>query len=229
MHRAFSVLLIVPFSFVFAAVASSAEPAWVSMFDGKNLDNWEQKNGTATYKVVDGTILGTTAKGSPNSFLCSKKLYGDFELEFEVKCHKRLNSGVQIRSQTAGKNGKTKDGKWGRVNGPQVEIESGPALAGYVYGEATGYGWLTPKKRLNKHDHFKNDGWNKYRVVAQGPRIQTWINGNKVEDLTHEAIYKTHPKGFIGLQVHGVGNAGPFTVAWRNLRIRELSEEKKGK
>ena len=37
----------------------------------------------------------------------------------------------------------------------------------------------------------------------------------------HEKAFESHPSGFIGLQVHGVGNAGPFTVAWRNLKIRE--------
>ena len=59
-------------------------------------------------------------------------------------------------------------------------------------------------------------------MIAHGPRIQTWINGQPIEDLTDEAIYKTHAKGFIGLQVHGVGNRGPFEVSWRNLRIKEL-------
>jgi hypothetical protein len=44
-----------------------------------------------------------------------------------------------------------------------------------------------------------------------------------VADLTHEEIYKTHPKGHIGLQVHGIGaGTGPFDVSWRNIRIREL-------
>ena len=113
--------------------------------------------------------------------------------------------------------------KFGRVNGPQVEIESGPAESGYVYGEATGRGWLTPQERLIKHDHFKNGKWNKYRIVAKGPRIQTWINGHPIEDLTDEAIYKTHAKGFIGLQVHGIPkDQGPYNVAWKNIRIKEL-------
>ncbi len=40
--------------------------------------------------------------------------------------------------------------------------------------------------------------------------------------LTDKAKFKSHPKGFIGLQVHGVGNRGPFQVAWRNIRIKEL-------
>lgn len=200
----------------------SADDGWVALFDGKTLNGWIQKNGTAKYKVENGTIVGTTNEGSPNSFLCTKKLYGDFELEFDVKVHDRLNSGVQIRSTTkpVPKNGKE---KFGRVNGPQVEIESGPAEAGYIYGEATGRGWLTPKERLKKHDHFKNGEWNHYRVVAKGPRIQTWINGHKIEDLTDEQAFKTHPRGFIGLQVHGIRKGtGPYSVAWKNIRIKEL-------
>ena len=196
---------------------------WVSMFNGKSLEGWTQKNGYATYKVVDNAIEGTTAKGSPNSFLCSVKEYGDFELEFEVKVHNQLNSGVQIRSQT-------KDGEsnsvynTGRVNGPQVEIEASGdkgAEAGYIYGEAAG-GWMTPQERLVPHKHFRDNEWNKYRIVAKGPRLQTFINGQPIEDLTDEAKFKSHPRGFIGLQVHGVGDRGPFTVMWRKLRIREL-------
>ena len=200
----------------FAATAQ-AEEGWVELFNGKDLTGWTQKNGTATYEVKDGTIVGTTKTGSPNSFLCTDKLYGDFELEFDVKCDDKLNSGVQIRSQTKGNTNE------GRVNGPQVEIEAGPAEAGYVYGEATGRGWLTPEERLKPTDHFKNGEWNHYKVVAKGPRIQTWINGAEIEDLTDEEIYKTHPKGFIGLQVHGIGkNAGPYHVAWKNIKLKEL-------
>jgi hypothetical protein len=59
--------------------------------------------------------------------------------------------------------------------------------------------------------------------VAKGDRIQTWINGHQVADLTHTGIYETHPKGHIGLQVHGIASGtGPFDVAWRRIRIREL-------
>ena len=200
------------------SVQAGDKSGWVNLFNGKNLDGWVVKNGTATYKVVDGTIKGTTTEGSRNTFLCTKKKYGNFELEFEVKVDDMLNSGVQIRSK------KEKGDK--AVNGPQVEIEASGANgaeAGYVYGEATGRGWLTPKERLKPHKNFKDGEWNKYRIVANGPRIQTWINGEKIEDLTDEAIYKTHPKGFIGLQVHGIKKGtGPYSVAWKDIRIKEL-------
>lgn len=205
---------------VLSAVSAADAGEWVSLFDGKSLKGWTQRNGTATYRVEEETIVGKTNEGSPNSFLCSDKEYGDFELEFEVKVHDALNSGVQIRSQTKGGT------KTGRVNGPQVEIEASGkdgAEAGYVYGEATGRGWLTPEDRLKPHKFFKDGQWNKFRVVAQGPRIQTWINDKKIEDLTDEPIYKTHAKGFIGLQVHGIAKgSGPYEVAWRNIRIKVL-------
>ena len=135
---------------------------------------------------------------------------------FDVKDDDQLNSGVQLRSQTAG-------GPTGRVNGPQVEIMAGPGEAGYFYGEATDRGWLTPPDRLKRHDHFKNGQWNHYRLVVNGPHFQSWINGQMIEDLTDEAIQKTHPTGFIALQVHGIGaGQGPFEVRWANIKLRPL-------
>lgn len=220
---------------IFASGAATAGDGWKSLFDGKTLKGWTQKNGTAKYKVVDGTIHGTTNEGSPNSFLCSNKEYGDFELEFEVKVHNSLNSGCQIRSKTKETDGKKKNEKFGRVYGPQCEIEASGANgaeAGYIYGEATvtvnadgveKRGWRTPKERLKPHKAMKDGEWNKFRIVAKGPRIQTWINGRAIEDLTDEDIFKTHPKGFIGLQVHGIkAGTGPYDVAWKNIRIKEL-------
>jgi hypothetical protein len=210
-------------------VSSVAAGDWVSIFNGKDLTGWTQLNGTAKYEVKDGAIVGTTAEGSPNSFLCSDKLYGDFELEFEVKVHDKLNSGVQIRSKqkdaNTKKSGKAKNDQTGRVYGPQVEIEATAAKGaegGYIYGEAYGGGWRTPKDKLISHKHFKNGEWNKYRIVAKGPLIQTWINGQQVSDLTDEEIFKTHPKGFLGLQVHSIKKgSGPYSASWRNLRIKE--------
>jgi hypothetical protein len=201
---------------------------WVSLFDGKTLDGWIQKNGKATYKVEDGAIVGTTAKNSPNSFLCTVNDYGDFELEFEVKLiDNQLNSGCQIRSQT--KPTKKATDPVGRVNGPQVEIEASGnngGQSGCIYGEACG-GWMSSKESQKPQKIFKDGEWNKYRVVAQGARIQTWINDQPIDDLKDEKHYKSHPEGFIGLQVHGVGGKGPFQVAWRNIKIKPLKRNDK--
>lgn len=219
MHKTWLMVGLLFFGF---ASTLPAEEGWVELFNGNDLSGWTQKNGTATYEVKDGTILGTTAEGSPNSFLCTNDEYGDFELQFEVKVHNSLNSGVQIRSKTKPAEG---DAKFGRVYGPQVEIEASPGESGYIYGEATGRGWLTPEDKLKPHSQLKNDQWNHYRVVAKGSRIQTFINGKQIADLNDEEIYKTHPKGFIGLQVHSIPKGqGPYQVAWKNIKLKKLEE-----
>ena len=143
----------------FSALAKDKD--YKPIFDGKTLKGWTQLNGTATYRVANGIIIGKTKEGSPNSFLCSDKLYGNFDLKFEVKVDNGLNSGVQIRSnckQLTEKEKKRGD-KFGRVNGPQVEIEmSGKngAESGYIYGEAAG-GWMTPANKRKPHKQFKDE------------------------------------------------------------------------
>ena len=139
---------------------------WTALFNGTDLGGWVPKNGTASFRVNDaGHIVGKTSESSPNSFLCTEKAYGDFELRFEVKVADELNSGVQIRSQSL------PDYKDGRVHGPQVEIAVVPGQAGYVYSEGTGRGWLSQDR--SKTSPFKNGDWNHYYVRAQGDRIQT--------------------------------------------------------
>jgi len=194
---------------------TSDKKEWVPLFDGKTLDGWEQRNGTATFRVEDGCIVGKTAEGSPNSFLCTKKEYANFELRFEVKVDDALNSGVQIRS-------KSRDNKKeGRVHGPQVEIST-DGMAGFIYGEGLTTGWLSkdrsdPKARVA----FRKGQWNKYRVLAVGKSIKTWVNDVPVADLIDE---QTGMKsGFIGLQVHSIPKGkGPYEVRWRNLEIRVI-------
>ena len=202
------------------------DDGWQCLFDGKALAGWSVKSGTATYKVDDGAILGTTAKGSPNSFLTTDKTFRDFELTFDVLLvSKELNSGVQIRS-------KLKEAPFGgRVYGPQVEIEAGPGQAGFIYGEAAG-GWQSPEPKskdpkVKQHDHFKNGEWNQYRIKAVGRKIETWINGNKVADLTYdENRYADNSEGILGLQVHGVGTRGPYSVRWKNIYLKEIAPPK---
>ena len=184
--KLFTYTLLATLALALSATSSSAEDGWTELFDGKTLSGWKKDDlGQAEYKVADGTIYGRTVEGSPNSFLLSEKQYGDFELEFEVKVHNKLNSGCQIRSRgktqedvdaEAKRTGKkNRNNAIGRVHGPQVEIESSPGQAGYIYGEATGRGWLSeePQDKKHSHKHMKNDQWNTIRIVAKGPRIQT--------------------------------------------------------
>lgn len=225
LNRLFLIAGISTFSTLASLSVAQAEDGWTDLFDGKTLAGWTQKSsGFAEYRVEDGAIVGKTVEGSSNSFLCSDKTYGDFELEFDVKVSDELNSGVQIRSKVRN----PEDKKQSRVYGPQVEVEAGPGQAGWIYGEATEFKWLSeaPKSKdakVNSHTHFKNGEWNHFRVIAKGNNIQTWINGQKVADLTHDGIYEMNPSGFIGLQVHGIKKGtGPYEARWKNIKIKEL-------
>ena len=167
-------------------------------------------------------------EGSDNSFLCSLREFDDFELEVDVMIDDVTNSGIQFRSQARPVTvGKGNQFAAGRVYGPQAEIRrnlgEGSPTTGVLYGEALGTGWLSSKEMLeNGHHHLVDHGWNLLRIVADGPRMQTWVNGHPVEDLVNEEVYKTHPKGFIGLQIHGIKGQGPFVMKWKNIRIRPL-------
>ena len=196
----------------------AGEEGWIKLFNGKNLQGWVQHNGTATYRVEKQTVVGKTSEGSPNSFLCTKKNYSDFELEFEVKVADELNSGVQIRSVS------DPNIKNGRVHGPQVEIAL-DGTAGFIYGEALGTGWLSEDRTDPKAiAAFKKGEWNTYRVVAVGKSIKTWVNGVPVADLIDKK--SKMPSGFIGLQVHGIKTGtGPYEVRWRNIRLKDLSKK----
>ena len=183
---------------------------WITLFDGKSLSGWTQKNGTASYRVEEGQIVGETAVGSPNSFLCSDHAYSDFELTFEVNVDTGLNSGVQLRSKTREEGG--------RVYGPQCEIEAAPGESGYIYGEATGRGWITKEQPIK--DAYQNDQFNRFRVRAVGDRIQTWVDDTKIADIVDP---KSAREGFFGLQVHGIPkDSGPYQVRWKDIRVRPL-------
>lgn len=217
-------------AFALSSCAFSADAQkFVPLFDEKTLDGWEVCNGFATYRVEDGAIVGTTAEGSPNTFLCTKKEYGDFILEFETKTEPALNSGVQIRSHryTRDETVSIFDGKKtvrrkqsaGRVYGYQVEIsneESGSS--GGIYDEAR-RGWLhNVSSDPAARKAFKDNQWNHYRVAAIGDSIKTWVNGVPCADL----VDPLDQAGFIALQVHQYKGEKPAQVRWRNLRIQEL-------
>jgi len=199
----------------FTEIFPHAQKGWSSLFDGRSLTGWSQKNGTATYQIEDGVILGTTSEGSPNSFLCTTRDYRDFELLFEVKVDDELNSGVQIRSRSLDTFNN------GRVHGPQVEIATN-GNAGWVYGEALGTGWLSTDRTDEKARAAFNKGeWNKFRVRAVGNHIKTWINGIPVANLQGDE--NSFKEGFIGLQVHGIRKGtGPYEVRWRNIYLKSL-------
>lgn len=188
---------------------------FVSLYNGKNLDGWTPLGGKCTFEAKGDTILGTTIKGSPSTYLSTDKAdYADFIFTAEIKWEIQGNSGFMFR-------GLQKPGKKGViVYGPQVEMEgfaAGRNWSGGIYEQSAG-GWAYPlwlEAHKEARGALKKDDWNRVTVHAQGDTFKTWINGVPAAHLK-DAKYK---QGFFSLQVHS-GKEG--LIHFRNIKVKEL-------
>ncbi|MCS7015353.1 MAG: DUF1080 domain-containing protein [Gemmatales bacterium] len=188
--------------------ASQEKP---SFFNGKDLSGWR---GLLQYwKVVDGAIVGSTEPTGLkfNTFLCSEREYGDFELSFQVRLKNgRGNSGVQIRSEILDKEKFV-------VRGPQCDI--GQQYWGSLYGEHFG-GMMqaAPKDLVAKA--VKPTEFNDYSIRCVGKRVTIKINGVTTVD---GEFPKMPDKGIIAWQLHS-GDA--MEVTFKNISFHEISSAK---
>ena len=205
----------------------------VELFNGKDLTGWTKRGGNASYRVEDGEIVGRSAPNTTNTFLCSDKEFGDFEMELDFKIDPKqniFNSGVQIRSHSR------PEGDQERVYGYQVEIDTKkdrPWTGGIYFeggskdekGEWIRKGqWLNDlekNKAAQKERHLGE--WNHLKIVAKGHRIQTWVNGVPAADFTEKDEKAFSPKGFVALQVHAVGKlTDSREVRFKNIKLTTL-------
>lgn len=189
------------------------------LFNGKNLKGWQPLNGFAEYFVEDNTIVGVTTKGSPSTYLSTKKEYTNFILEFEINIDYSLNGGVQFRTHYDESKGKNS------IYGSQVEIDASERKwSGGIYDQSRN-GWRYPVEyNPEAKSAWKDNAWNTVKVIASGHHIATWINGVNIANLMEQHI----ETGFIALQVHAAGGSqiGKKT-RWKNLKITEISEDYK--
>ena len=201
------------------ATAPQAKSDWVPLFDGQSAKGWTPRGQADRLEAVNGELhLFSTV----NVWVVSDVQMADFEVEVEVKLPEQaaakedhFNSGLGFRLF----------GETGKPKGYQCEIERESAgKNGGVYGIGLG-GWLFPKgakqtaaMRQKNRGLFRDDKWNKFRVRAVGPRIQTWINGRLISDLEDGRSLR----GRFGIQHHGSGGV----VRFRNLRARPLGSRR---
>ena len=184
-----------------------------SLFDGKTFAGWEGDT-EKTWRIEDGAITGGSleVKVPRNEFLATKESYGDFELTLEFKIAGDpktgfINGGVQLRSERIPDHHE--------MIGYQADIGD-PKYWGALYDESRRKTMLAEVDMTKVEPVLKRDGWNQYRIVCEGPRIQLFINGVRTVDYTEEdkAIPLT---GKIAVQVHGGGNT---LVRYRNISIK---------
>ena len=186
---------------------------WTSLFDGKTLKGWNQKNGKAIYTVEKGEIVGTTVANTPNSFLCTNEEYGDFIFEVDLKVENAMNSGIQFRSLSK------PDYQNNRVHGYQMEVDpTDRGWSGGIYDEARRDWLYIPNFNPEGKKAFRMGDWNKYRIEAIGSTIRTWINGIPTAYLIDDMT----AKGLIALQVHAIYGTMKegMKIRWKNIRIQ---------
>jgi len=191
---------------LFSAIATvhttdtaSGQDGWITLFDGKNLDQW-QGDGTATFKIEDGSVIATDKKDpkAVAAYLVSKQSFKDFEIRAEFWVSDDANSGIFIRN-TDPKNISSKTGY--EVNIFDQRPDPSMGTGGIVPFAKT----LVPVKAGGK--------WNTYEIVAKGPKFTVTLNGVKTVDGAENADHKEGP---IALQF-GVG-----TVKFRKIQIKPL-------
>ena len=184
------------------------------LFDGRTLAGWE--GDPKWWTVRDGAITGgsTTEKIPRNFFLATERSFQNFDLRLKIKLTGDpktglINSGVQIRS---------------------LRVPTSTEMSGYQVDAGAGYwGTLYDESRRNKGiavsanaaavlAAVKPDDWNDYRILAEGPRIRSWINGVAALDYT-EAAPDIAQDGHIGLQIHSGGIA---LVQVKDITVEEL-------
>src|SRR4051812_37113129 len=219
--------------FAFPGLVTAGHP--VEIFNGKDLTGWTKRGGDGTYAVENGEVVGRSAPNTTNTFLCTDKEFGDFELELDFKIDPKdyvFNSGVQIRSHSRPE--KDTHGKEiRRVYGYQVEIDTKKdrPWTGGVYFEGGSKakngkwiregGWLNDLKNNEAAQKERHLGeWNHLKIRAKGHRIQTWVNGVPAADFTESDEKAFSPKGFIALQVHAVGQLKDTKeVHFKNIKL----------
>ena len=210
------VFLITLFSLSTVTTLQAGPPkGFVALFNGKNLDGWQaKKNGWA---VEDGVLVRKPGSG----YIWTKKSFGDFVLDLEVKVSRRCNSGIFFRTD------------------PKNAVQGGFEIQVF---DTTG------KTKLGKHDHgalydalapsanpAKPVGeWDRFIITCKGPKITVSINGKQVVNANlddwktgnknpdgsrnkFKMALKDLPRtGHIGFQDHGQD------VWYRNIYLKRL-------
>ena len=77
--------------------------------------------------------------------------------------------------------------------------------------------------RLGKQDSLlafvKNESWNEMYLIVQGNRLQHFVNGVLMSDVTDNDIINRRFNGILGVQVH-VGP--PMKIEYKDIKIKKL-------
>jgi hypothetical protein len=208
------------------------DAGWKLLFDGKTAAGWRGYKAEAgkmppSWKVVDGSLVSKPAAGETLGHIVTDEQFDNFELAWEWKMAPGGNSGVMYRVTEA------KESPWD--TGPEYQIlDNARHLDGNnpLASASACYAVYPPAKDLTK----PVGEWNQSRIVADGPHVEHWLNGEKVleYDVGTEAWqahlktskywtnpdYGRAPKGHVCIQDYG------NPIEYRNIKIRPMAPAK---
>lgn len=243
--RTLSLILISCFCFISALAQKKKD--FKPIFDGKTLTGWE--GDPVYWRVEDGAIVGEITADKllkTNTFIIWKG--GEpknFELKLEYKITTDGNSGVNYRSEQLSDVPHALKGYQADIDGKnrytgqnyeerkrttlayrgQKTIISGtkdPKAAVRDFVKNNAWTNVEIKKSMSKDSlqtFIKTDDWNEVHLIIKGNRLQHYVNGVLMSDVTDNDKVNRKMSGLIGVQVH-VGP--PMKVQYRNILLKEL-------
>jgi len=203
---------------------------------------WRVENGSIVGEITPATLL------KRNSFLIWRGgTPADFELTLEFKISQAGNSGINYRSEElkdlpfavkgyqldidganryTGQNyeerGRTTLAYRGQIT--TIKAQNTENTKESVQSKIKNNAWtdLSVTGSLGESDallqKIKSEDWNTCRLVAKGNRLQHYINGILMSDVTDNDKVNGKSKGVLGIQVH-VGP--PMKVEYRKIMIKQ--------
>jgi hypothetical protein len=176
--------------------AASQEAGWVTLFDGKSLDGWNQV-GESNWHVEDGAAVADKMPGKDAGYPVSKNSYKNFVVRVEFWPSENANSGIYFRCLDPKK---ITDRTCYEAN--IFDQRPDPS---YGTGAITRYVEVNPMPKAGGK-------WNTYEVTANGRDITVVLNGQTTAKLRNGMF----DEGPIVLQ-HGAG-----AIKFRKVEIKPL-------
>ncbi len=201
------------------------QAGWRLLFDGQTTAGW-RGFGKDTFpdqgwQVIDGCLVRVGSGGD----IATDEEFGDFELQLEWRISPAGNSGIFFRSSG--------EFRYAWETGPEMQVLDNaehPDGQDPKTSAGSNYALHAPPRDVTRPVGF----FNHVRILAEGPHVEYWLNGEKVveyelegpewEKLVAESKFKSMPKygrmrsGHIVLQDHG------DRVWYRNVKIRTLPQ-----
>jgi len=226
---------------------SSPNLGFESIFDGETLSGWE---GDPVYwRVENGNLVGEVTPSTildRNSFIIWKEgITEDFEFKAEYRISEDGNSGINYRSEEidnlpfalvgyqcdidgqnryTGMNYEERRRTTLANPGKMVVLES--STSSTLKENIKNNQWL-PRKEIGDtgdidlfKSQIKTNDWNSVHIVVKGNRMQHFINGNLMSDVTDNDKFNRRLEGLLGVQVH-VGP--PMRIEYRNMMIKRTN------